>query len=280
MLSSYHVKNLLFWLCEEHPAEEWTEDSLGRWIHHLLHYVAVSLAAHNITHYMVRENNMIKHRSKEDVVRTLDHVRRLINCPFSSLEEVCMFLDILDFQHVRLGPQFSGENRSAVLLYVLLVEVLKAEGLQNLQSEDGVNALRRLMNLNMNSPPGLQKSGMFYTSTELSLLLYNMASAFAKASEPDSAISTFTALLKEDPKAGERWHDVYVNLACCHNYKSKMCFLNPPSIGTFDTSSHQHHSKMDYFHKVCMRRLGRGRLQGVAECDGFLCPDGRCIFYR
>ena len=222
ILSSYHVKNLMFWLCEEHPPEEWSDGSLGQWIHHLLHYAAVSLVAHNIAQYIVRDNNMIRHRSSKEVINTLKHVKLLIDHPFSSLEKVCTFLNVLDFQQVKLGPQFSAETRSSVLLYVLLVEMLKAKGLHSLHNDDGINAFRQITRLNENAPPGLKKSGIFYTSTELNLMLYNLASAFTKDNLPEDALSLYNALMKEDSKATAKWPDVLVNLACSYNSKSKM----------------------------------------------------------
>ena len=77
-LKSYHLKMILFWVCEKTPSNVWTMNSLGRGFLVLLDELISCLREGSIPHYFVPELNLIELLKKEDLdvwVRKLEAIR-------------------------------------------------------------------------------------------------------------------------------------------------------------------------------------------------------------
>ena len=77
-LKSYHLKMILFWVCEKTPSNLWTMNSLGRGFLVLLDKLISCLREGRLPHYFVPELNLIELLKKEDLdvwVRKLEAIR-------------------------------------------------------------------------------------------------------------------------------------------------------------------------------------------------------------
>ena len=62
----------------------------------LLKEIVRALANHNIPNYFIRRNNMIRHRTKEEVCFTLKEVSKLVEKPFNALAALCQKLQLYE----------------------------------------------------------------------------------------------------------------------------------------------------------------------------------------
>ena len=67
VLCSYHLKNILFWTCEEISPDTWTETNTFYLLLDLLDTLGEWLYTHNIPNFFIPANNMISHIPAEDV---------------------------------------------------------------------------------------------------------------------------------------------------------------------------------------------------------------------
>ena len=77
-LQSYHLKMILFWVCEKTPSNFWTMNSLGRGFLALLDEIISCLREGRISHYFIPDLNLIELLNKEDLdvlVRKLEAIR-------------------------------------------------------------------------------------------------------------------------------------------------------------------------------------------------------------
>ncbi|KAK2188389.1 hypothetical protein NP493_133g01012 [Ridgeia piscesae] len=58
VLKSYHLKNILFWACEDIPAIQWTRDNLATTYLCLIDRLLHCLAGRRLPHYFIPENNL------------------------------------------------------------------------------------------------------------------------------------------------------------------------------------------------------------------------------
>ncbi|XP_033100664.1 uncharacterized protein LOC117104110 isoform X2 [Anneissia japonica] len=71
VLSSYHIKTTMFWLCERTSSNDWTEFSLGERFLDLQNFLILFLQRHNVPNFFIPENNMISHVDPADVKEIL-----------------------------------------------------------------------------------------------------------------------------------------------------------------------------------------------------------------
>ena len=64
-VSSYHLKTVMFWLCEQKPVATWMHQSLEENVRDLLTKLQQFLNKGNLPNYFIRGNNMIGHLSQE-----------------------------------------------------------------------------------------------------------------------------------------------------------------------------------------------------------------------
>lgn len=67
-LSSYHLKTTFFWVCEEIPLEDWSEDNLGACLLKVVEKLVLFLEKTTIPNYFIPSSNLIEIRSKMTTV--------------------------------------------------------------------------------------------------------------------------------------------------------------------------------------------------------------------
>lgn len=79
ILCSYHIKTILFWLCEQRNPDLWCLQNLGACLLEMIDKLEKCLIAGWIEHYFIRNNNLLCHVHEdflETLIKKLQHVRK------------------------------------------------------------------------------------------------------------------------------------------------------------------------------------------------------------
>ena len=133
ILTSYHVKNMMFWFCEQQHGkdEDWSVDKQGERILDFVDYIANALANYSIPNYFVPPNNMISHRTKKEIDQTRREVEQVKDSIVSTLFQACIKLHIFEYNPSQGGKETS-DIQTLLMVYITFVQVLYKAGLMNL----------------------------------------------------------------------------------------------------------------------------------------------------
>lgn len=130
------MKNVFFYIVESQSQLIWESNKLGHLLMELLKEIVRALANHNIPNYFIRRNNMIRHRTKEEVCFTLKEVSKLVEKPFNALAALCQKLQLYEKRKNPAGlyvpSQESVELVSCLELYTVLNQSLYLLGVDRL----------------------------------------------------------------------------------------------------------------------------------------------------
>lgn len=84
-ISSYLLKTTMFWLCEEIPCENWTDDKMGYFVVMLLYRLQCNLRRQELRHYFIPEYNMVDHMSPKVLSNVSDRLAVCIKDPLKFL---------------------------------------------------------------------------------------------------------------------------------------------------------------------------------------------------
>ena len=90
VFASYHLKTCLFWFLEKKGIESWSEKSLGTNILELLDFFIAFYSSGSVPNYFISQNNMIDHRSSEDIFSACHALRDIRDNITHSL---CRYID-------------------------------------------------------------------------------------------------------------------------------------------------------------------------------------------
>ena len=90
VFASYHLKNCLFWFLEQKGLELWMKQSLETNILELLEFIVSFYANCSIPNYFIFKNNMIDHRSSEEILKTCHALRDVLATITQSL---CRYIE-------------------------------------------------------------------------------------------------------------------------------------------------------------------------------------------
>ena len=65
VICSYHLKMILLWSCENAVHITWREDNLAECLFYLLDELSKSLSSRKLSHYFIKENNLLDHIDEE-----------------------------------------------------------------------------------------------------------------------------------------------------------------------------------------------------------------------
>lgn len=77
VFASYHLKTCLFWLLEKRGINSWNKQSLGTNVLELLNFLIGFYDEGFVPSYFIAKNNMIDHRSPEDILKTCHALREI-----------------------------------------------------------------------------------------------------------------------------------------------------------------------------------------------------------
>lgn len=75
VFASYHLKTCLFWFLEQKGVQSWEKQSLGTNILELLDFIISFYASSSVPNYFISKNNMIDHRSSEEIWKACHALR-------------------------------------------------------------------------------------------------------------------------------------------------------------------------------------------------------------
>ena len=103
------------------------------------------------------DNNMIKHKPANDVKTTLKHVQNLLDSPMTHLCKTLQYMGLYDEKKVVVKTQFTGDHHASLVVYIVLMEYLKARAMSGICTQMGIEAMKMITNLNTNAPEGKQR---------------------------------------------------------------------------------------------------------------------------
>lgn len=90
VFASYHLKTCLFWFLEQKGVQSWEKQSLGTNILELLDFIISFYASSSVPNYFISKNNMIDHRSSEEILKAC-HALRDIQA--SVTQSLCRYIE-------------------------------------------------------------------------------------------------------------------------------------------------------------------------------------------
>lgn len=77
-ITSYTMKSVVFWLCEQHPQNEFTSDSLTHWLVKALRMLRMSVEINFLPYYMIPGRNLLKPLTAERKQALRGKISRLV----------------------------------------------------------------------------------------------------------------------------------------------------------------------------------------------------------
>ena len=218
ILTSYHVKNMMFWFCEQmYGAEEWTEDLQGDRILDFIDYIANALAHRSIPHYFHPPNNLISHRSAAEIEKTRKEVALIREKIFQTLVMTLCKLKCLEGAK---GFSSRGEAENMLLIYTVFVQTLYKLGFLNVQHPIAERCFQNIVSLNRSVRGYIKAASPAYSALSVPELLKPFAIAYMQAGETNQALVLYDIMVKSDRTLVEtKYPEVYTNLACLCNMK-------------------------------------------------------------
>lgn len=78
VVSTYHLKNILFWQCENAPMSLWKEDQTLKCLIHMFDQLVMHMKTRNLPHYIIPESNLFQNadtHSLDEAVATVEEIR-------------------------------------------------------------------------------------------------------------------------------------------------------------------------------------------------------------
>lgn len=223
VLSSYMVKNMMFWFCEQMYGEaEWEDEQLGERIIEFISYICTALEHKNIPHYFLPYNNLISHKKEEDVHRTLMEVRKVKTSPFQTLANVCRKMCIFEVAKDSKDAFSTGGEVSVMLsLSVTSVQFLAQLGLMNYDTPDfALKCFKTVVYINRALKPYLKQASNLFAAASVPELLKPFAIQNMQKGQIVIALALFQLMFNADKKLViGRFPDTITNIACLYANK-------------------------------------------------------------
>lgn len=133
VFASYHLKTCLFWFLEQKGVESWGKQSLGTNILELLDFIISFYANGSVPNYFISKNNMIDHRSSEEILKACHALRDVRATVTQSLcryietnQAIPVFFDTSLTQQLKENPERFVQNCKYNFLVMALAYMLKS----------------------------------------------------------------------------------------------------------------------------------------------------------
>ncbi|XP_061169775.1 uncharacterized protein LOC133179071 [Saccostrea echinata] len=218
ILTSYHVKNIMFWYCEQmYGVDEWTEELQGQRILDFIDYIIKCLANYNIPQYFHPPNNLIVHRSKDDIDKTQKEVVLVKERIFHTF---VLTLCKQQFFDKMKGVSERGEVENMLLLYTTFVQTLYKLGFMNIQQPIAERCFYNVVSLNRSVRSLVKVASPAYSAQSVPELLKSFGLAYTRAGETENALAVYEIMVRTDKTTVEsQYPEVYTNIGCLYNLK-------------------------------------------------------------
>ena len=232
---------MMFWFCEQQYGNEkdWTVETQGERILQFIDYIANALAHHSIPHYFVPPNNMVSHRTKQEIDDTHQEVIKAKEKIVTSVFLACVKLEIFE-QNPSLD--FLTDEKSDIekllTMYVSFVQTLFKLGTLNLckgeyenlnQQEQpkitqdricsslSVRCFNHVVALNSCFKAYIKIASPKFLAKNVPELLKPLALAYLQAGEIKSALASYQIMLETDKeRVMADFPEVFTNMACLY----------------------------------------------------------------
>ena len=217
------MKNVFFYIVESQSQLIWESNKLGHLLMELLKEIVRALANHNIPNYFIRRNNMIRHRTKEEVCFTLKEVSKLVEKPFNALAALCQKLQLYEKRKNPAGlsvpSQETVELVSCLELYTVLNQSLYLLGVDRLIDKPLLSSSCFSLICDMNAlMEEFPKYGKLFTSKSIPDLLITSALQNVQAGKVNEALSLHKIVYDHSSQEDlEKFPQILTNLGCLHN---------------------------------------------------------------
>lgn len=123
-ITSYVMKNLVFWLCERYPENEFSLEKLMYWVRRALRMLHESIKVNFLPYYMIPGRNLLKPLTAERKQALLGRIACLIENPWLLLrcKKMDMGVTLLDM-HLLDAWQQDQDFREKLLFEHLLIQL-------------------------------------------------------------------------------------------------------------------------------------------------------------
>ncbi|KAK3089551.1 hypothetical protein FSP39_004526 [Pinctada imbricata] len=221
ILTSYHVKNMMFWYCEQmYGEEEWTDELQGERIITFLDYIANALENKSVPNYFLPSNNMIAHRTSTEIEQTRKEVLLVKDRIFQTLLLTLTKLQCLD--EVK-GATSQGEVQTMLTIYTVFVQILYKNGFLNLsQLTFSERCFGSVVRLNRCVRNYVRTASAAFSAQSICELLKPFAIAYTQSEDVDNALAVYQLMLRsEESLVIAEYKETFTNLGCLYNLKFK-----------------------------------------------------------
>lgn len=218
------MKNVFFYMVESQPHIAWESNNLGYLLMELLREIVRALANHSIPNYFIRQNNMIRHRTEEEVRFTLKEVSKLVEKPFTALAALCQKLQLYEKRKNASSlsslSQASVELVSSLELYTVLNQSLYLLGLDRIIEDTVLSSSCFSLICNMNAlMEEFPRHGKLFRAKSVPDLLITSALQNVQAGKVNEALSLHKIMYDHASQEDlEKFPQILTNLGCLHNY--------------------------------------------------------------
>ncbi|XP_062602066.1 uncharacterized protein LOC134263699 [Saccostrea cucullata] len=220
ILTSYHVKNIMFWYCEQmYGVDEWTEELQGKRILDFIDYIIICLTNYNIPQYFHPPNNLIVHRSKDDIDKTRKEVVLVKERIFQTFVLTLCKQQVFDEINLK-GVSERGEVGNMLLLYTTFVQVLYKLGFLNIQQPIAERCFHNVVSLNRSVRTLVKVASPAFSAQSVPELLKPFGLAYMQSGETENALAVYEIMVRTDRTTVEAdYPEVFTNIGCLYNLK-------------------------------------------------------------
>lgn len=220
ILTSYHVKILMFWFCEKQfGPNEFDGNSLGDRILQLLYYILKALEHKYIPHYFIPECNLISHYAETDVKKVYIELAFIIDRPFEIVAKLCHKLDFFDVRHPATGFDGDTEIHYMLILYATFVQNLYRIGFEHSKKTPSLSGtcFQHIVTMNKSGSQLLQTSSNGYQAQNMVELVRPICQGYCHAGDLDKALSLYVLMYNFERELVEKeYPEVTTNIACIY----------------------------------------------------------------
>lgn len=227
ILSSYMVKNMMFWFCEQQYGEsEWKDDELGERVVQFISYICLALDHGNIPHYFLPFNNLIRHKTNDEIKLTAEEMKNIRRCPFQALAGVCRKMHVFDVEKDAGGVFTAEGSETTVMLtmFISSVQILMQLGLLNYDAPVlAMKCFNNIISLNNAAKSFIRQSSALFSARNVPQLLNQFALQHMQCGQLDEALSLFLMMLNSDKVLViEEFSNTISNIACLYANKASL----------------------------------------------------------
>ncbi|CAC5413024.1 unnamed protein product [Mytilus coruscus] len=222
ILTSYHVKNMMFWFCEQmYGPADWSENTIGERMIELLDYIIKALDHHSIPNYFVPPNNLISHRENGAIDATKKEISIIKENIFQTISLVCSKLKLFEEMS---GISNKTELHQMLTIYTAFVQTLYKVGILNLSTAIDIECFQKIVALNKCMKPYIKTASATFSAVSIPELLKPLATLHMQTGDADKALRLNQIMIEDDFKLVKDYYpEVFSNIACLFGYKYQTC---------------------------------------------------------